>query len=103
MNGTGATKLVSYTEMRLETHEVRRSKHKVCLFYKMSNNISPDYLFSLVPQPVENTISYGLLDASDLNQPFSKTQLHYESFLPSSIRLWTNVPRNRERQTVLLG
>ena len=56
---TGATKLVSfenlYNETGWEKLEVRRSKHKLCLFYKMSNNISPDYLSTLVPQPIENT------------------------------------------------
>ena len=50
---TGTTKLVSlemlYKETGWETLEVRRSKHKLCLFYKMSNNISPEYLSSLVP------------------------------------------------------
>ena len=57
----------------------------------MNNNISPEYLSSLVPQPVENTTSYGLRDASNIRQPFSRTQLYYKSFLPSSIRLWNDL------------
>ena len=57
----------------------------------MSNNISPDYLSTLVPQPIENTIGYNLLDASYLRQPFSRTELYYKSFLPSSIRLWNDL------------
>ena len=92
---TGATKLVSlemlYKETGWETLEIRRSKHKLCLFYKMNNNISPEYLSSLVPQPVENTTSYGLWDASNIRQPFSRTQLYYKSFLPSSLRLWNDL------------
>ena len=57
----------------------------------MNNNISPEYLSSLVPQPVENTTSYGLWDASNIRQPLSRTQLYYKSFLPSSIRLWNDL------------
>ena len=77
--------------VKRETLEIRRSKHKLCLFYKMNNNISPEYLSSLVPQPVENKTSYGLRDASNIRQLFSRTQLYYKSFLPSFIRLWNDV------------
>ena len=42
---TGATKLVSvqklYDETGWETLEIRRRKHRLVLFYKMYNNISP--------------------------------------------------------------
>ena len=48
---TGTTELVSldklYQETGRETLEDRRKKHKLCLFYKMSNNLSPNYLISL--------------------------------------------------------
>ena len=50
---TGTTKLVSvqklYDEIGWETLDVRRRKHKLVLFYKMYNDISPSYLSSLVP------------------------------------------------------
>ena len=49
---TGATKLVSldvlYNKTGWESLETRRSKHKMCLLYKMNNNISPNDLSSLV-------------------------------------------------------
>ena len=80
-----------YKETGWETLEVRRSKHKLCLFYKMSNNISPEYLSSLVPQPIENTTHYGLRDASNIRPPLARTQLYYKSFLPSTIRLWNDL------------
>ena len=45
---TGATKLVSienlYDETGWEKLETRRKNHKLTLFYKMFNNISPTYL-----------------------------------------------------------
>ena len=50
---TGATKLVSInsllTETGLETLATRRKQHKLTLFYKMQNDLSPEYLASLVP------------------------------------------------------
>lgn len=55
---TGATSLVFinslYKEVGWESLEVRRNKHKLCLFYKMSNNLTPSYLSSLVPVFVGN-------------------------------------------------
>lgn len=49
---TGATKLVSldklYRKTGWETLEVRRNKHKLCTFYKMINNLTPEYLTSLI-------------------------------------------------------
>ena len=48
---TGTTKLISiqnlYDETRWEQLETRRMNHKLLLFYKMFNNISPLYLSTL--------------------------------------------------------
>ena len=61
---TGTTKLVSlhkfYQETGWETLEERRKKHKLCLFYKMSNNLSPNYLSSLVPLLYEMRLTSGI-------------------------------------------
>ena len=49
---TGATKLVSlevlYNETGWESLETRRSKHKMCLFYKINKSNSRNYLSSSV-------------------------------------------------------
>ena len=67
---TGATKLVSienlYDETGWEKLETRRKNHKLTLFYKMFNNISPTYLSSLVPQLVQNVSNYNLRNADDI-------------------------------------
>lgn len=93
---TGTTKLVSvsllYKETGWETLEARRSKHKLCLFFKMNNNFSPDYLSALVPQSFEETTHYELRNASNVRQPLTRTQLYFNSFIPSSIRLWNDLP-----------
>ena len=61
---TGATKLISidslYTETSLETLASRRNKHKLQLFYKMQNGLTPEYRSTLVPDNVGNNSAYNL-------------------------------------------
>ena len=102
---TGATKLVSienlYHETGWEKLETRRKNHKLTLFYKMFNNISPTYLSSLVPQLVQNVSNYNLRNADDIRTIYARTRLYSNSFLPSTIRDWNNLPRNvRDVDTV---
>ena len=70
-----------YRETGLETLESRHKNHKLYLFYKT-------YLSSLIPPLVENTTVYGLRNATNIRQTLSRTQLYYNSFLPSCIRAW---------------
>ena len=60
---TGCTKLVAirdlYQESGWETLSERRRKHKLILFYKMFNGLSPNYLNGLVPQTVGESTSYN--------------------------------------------
>ena len=103
---TGTTKLVSLEMLYKKTgwdtiNEVKHFKHKLCLVYKMSNNISLAYLYIfVVPQPVENITHYGLRNASNIRPPLARTQLYYKSFLPSTIRLWNDLsPETRDALT----
>lgn len=102
---TGATKLVSldklYRETGWETLEVRRSKHKLCLFYKMTHNLTPAYLTSLVPQTFESTVSYNLRGSQNIRPILTRTQLYYKSFLPSCTREWNELPDEVKRSVSL--
>ena len=49
----------------------------------MQNNLAPDYLSSLV---------YPLRNSSNLHTLHAKTQLYFNSFLPSVIRDWNELP-----------
>jgi hypothetical protein len=93
---SGATKLVSlnklFTEIGWESLKSRRVKHKLILLYKMINNISPTYLSDLVPQSVAENSRYNLRNAQDLQIPFCRTTLYQNSFLPSVISEWNNLP-----------
>ena len=93
---TGTTKLVSvqklYDEIGWETLDVRRRKHKLVLFYKMYNDIGPSYLSSLVPRPDQNASRYSLRIANNIRTIQSRTNQHYNSFLPAAIRDWNDLP-----------
>ena len=92
---TGATKLVSLNslihETGWETLLGRRKKHKLLMFYKMQNSLSPDYLSSLVPPTIGNTTNYPLRNSADLLTSDASSQLYYSSFLPSVIREWNEL------------
>ena len=60
----------------------------------MVNNISPTYLSSLVTSTVRNTTTYQLRNAADLHTMRANSQLHNNSFLPSDIRDWNELPDN---------
>ena len=92
---TGATRLVSLSalckEIGWDLLEKRRFNHKLTLFYKMTYNLAPLYLSSLVPQSVSNTTRYNLRNSNDLQTIDARTTLYYNSFLPSTVRAWNNV------------
>ena len=93
---TGASKLISirnlYNEICWETLEKRRINHKLILFYKMYNNLTPDYLSSLVPSSLNEVSHYNLRNANDVQTINARTASY--SFLPSVIREWNNIPDN---------
>ena len=93
---TGATKSVSidslYTETGWETLSSRRLNHKPLLFFKMKSGLCPTYLSSLVPPSVGNNFVYSLRNANDLQTLQTNTQLCHNSFLPSAVRLWNDLP-----------
>ena len=92
---TGATKLISinnlYKEICWDKLQKRRDDHKLTLFYKMYNNLTPNYLSSLIPQQVEKISQYNLRNAQDLLNIRTRTTSYYNSFLPSTLRQWNNL------------
>jgi hypothetical protein len=93
---TGTTKLVSlsnlYEDTCFQPLKFRRYKHKLILLYKMFNHLSPQYLSSIVPNTVGETSVYNLTNASNTRNIFCQTQLYSNSFLPSLIKDWNDLP-----------
>ena len=60
----GTTRLISinnlYNEIKWDSLQKRRNDHKLSLFFKIKNNLTPTYLSSLVPESVGQTSRYNL-------------------------------------------
>ena len=93
---TGTTKLVSldnlYKEVGWQTLHRRRQDHKITLFYKMFNQLTPVYLSSLIPQQVNAISHHNLRNSNDIHTIRSNTSLYHNSFLPSTLRQWNSLP-----------
>ena len=93
---TGTTKLVSldnlYKEVGWQTLHRRRQDHKITLFYKMFNQLTPVYLSSLIPQQVNAISHHNLRNSNDIHTIRSNTSLFHNSFLPSTLRQWNSLP-----------
>ena len=92
---TGTTKLISlenlYKETGWETLNSRRQQHKLSLFYKMIHGLVPPYLSLLLPPLVGENSRYPLRNSDHYQSIKSKSQLYYNSFLPSAIREWNSL------------
>ena len=100
---TGTTKLVSlnalYQETGWVTLEKRRENHKLVMFYKMYNDLTPSYLSSLVPQSINNLSQYSLRNADNLQSIHARTNLYFQSFLPSVVRKWNDLSDEAKRSS----
>ena len=52
----------------------------------MSNNLTPHYLSSHIPQPIGAISRYNLRNSNDLQALEARTSLYYHSFLSTAIR-----------------
>ena len=89
IRGTSTEKI--YQELGLESLKSRRSFSKLCHFYKIFNEKSPSYLFSLIPDfnRVHNTrLSYNIPQIN-LRHDYFKN-----SFFPSAITEWNKLELN---------
>ena len=93
---TGATKLVEidklYKELGWLKLSERRDLHKLFLFFKMNHGLSPLYLSNLLPLHVGELSSYRLRNAENYVGIHANTRAYAESFLPSTLQAWNNLP-----------
>ena len=92
---TGATKLVSIKnlnkEICWESLQKRRDDHKLTLFFKMYNHLTPIYLSSLIPPQVNEISRYNLRNSDHIQTIRAYSKQYYNSFLPSTLRNWNNL------------
>ena len=93
---TGATKLVGlgslYAECGWEKLETRREQHKLTQLYKMLKDLTPEYLQNLIPPLHAQRHAYNTRHSHNIVNLNCRTTHHLNSFLPSTIRLWNNLP-----------
>ena len=65
--------------------------HRLALFYKIMNGLSPSYLGGLMPGRVGDQTCYGLRRSNDLIVPMCRTSTLSNSFLPNMVAEWNGL------------
>ena len=93
---SGATKVCNierlFADLGWESLQNRRRKHRLLLFYKMANRLTPDILSILVPPYTRENNPYNLRNAEDIQTIHAKTNIYFNYFLPATIRDWSSLP-----------
>ena len=85
-------RILLINELGWQPLSTRRKYHKLVLFYKMIHKLTPKYLSDLVPHEVGRTSNINLRNRLNIKQVKFTTKRYGDSFLPSTIRLWNNLP-----------
>ena len=87
--GTGRDILLR--ELGWVSLEKRREFKKLVTFYKIINNLAPNYLCELIPSTVQDEVTYNLRSSQNLRTTHSRTTNYFNSFLQSTTRLWNDL------------
>lgn len=96
-----SSKQYLYQELGWETLKKRRNNHKLILLFKILNNYTPEYLSNIVGEcfPPHNT--YNFRNNFIYRTPVARTTSYFNSFIPSTIILWNNLPQNTKNITTV--
>ena len=104
---SGTTKLVGigklYAELGWLKLSERRNIHKLFLFFKMENGQAPLYLTDLIPPRVGDISNYPLRNSDNYVSINTNTSSYANSFLPSTIIAWNNLPASVKCATILVS
>ncbi len=79
-------------ELGLEPLNQRRKQAKLNIFYKIKNNLTPQYLKILIPPEVGESTTYNLRNSDSIKLIKSDKKYLLKSYIPSTIKLWNAVP-----------
>ena len=82
MKGTSRVRLLE--KLAWEDMKTRRSIHKLILYFKIVNKLTPNYLSNLLPQTVQQRSGLSLRNASDFSPFGVRTERFKKSFFPST-------------------
>ena len=92
---TGAIKGTSHAKIYNECNwpllSERRKQNQLVQFYKMTNDETPHYLTSLLPNLVGDSCNYNLRNNNKYKNIATRTVKFQKSFLPNVINLWNNL------------
>ena len=93
---TGATERSNINSMYEDLGWVslsrRRLIHRLTLFYKITNNMTPLYLADIVPPTVGERQICNLRSRDNISQIHAQKQRYTKSFFPATIREWNSLP-----------
>ena len=92
-----------YTELGWQNLHERRHQHVLIMMHKILNDHTPDYLKSLIPPLVGNTIKYQLRNSCDIQAPSFRVKCHQNSFFPVGIKLWNELDNSLKQANTLLS
>ena len=82
--------MISHHE-RLTKLKTRRSIHKLILYFKIVNKLTPNYLSDLLPQTVQQWSGLSLRNASDFSPFGVRTERFKKSFFPPTTKLCNSI------------
>jgi hypothetical protein len=82
------------SELKWEPLRTRRRAHKLSMFYKIVNNMSPQYMVDLIPRRVHQRTEYDLRNRDQLDIPRTRIVAHTNSFYPATTREWNQTDPN---------
>jgi hypothetical protein len=93
---SGAIANSNITKLRNETSicsiSERRDAAMLKMFYKIKNNLAPNYLHELIPPERHEIIQYALRNNTTIQPPFARLETLKRSFIPCAIKLWNSLP-----------
>ena len=93
---TGATEHSNINSMYEDLGRVSLSRrcliHRLTLFYKITNYMTPQYLADIVPPTVGDRQIYNLRSRDNITQIHAQKQRYTKSFFPATIREWNSLP-----------
>ena len=90
-----------YKETGWDKLKVRREVKNLTLFYKIYNNLAPEYLSHLIPPTVSETSNYYLRNSQNISQQVNRLALLQQSLFPSTIKLWNTLDLNIRQIRIL--
>ena len=79
-------------EVGSQSLRTRRLNHKLIQLCKMTHQISPPYLRSILPAAVESRYNTRNSTSNSIPVMYAKLSSTRNSFVPSSIKAWNNLP-----------